>query len=70
MEITMTTISKLFLAGAFCAAIAAGALAANAGAGDADKTFVGANAAGVMVALNPQPLPPLWDGDEDDYFRG
>jgi hypothetical protein len=69
MEITMTKISKLFLAGALCAAIAAGALAVKVGAGDADRTFVGANAAGVMVALNPQPLPP-GDWADDDFFRG
>ncbi|THD48943.1 MAG: hypothetical protein E7774_01880 [Bradyrhizobium sp.] len=67
----MTMISKLFLAGAFCAAIAAGALAANAGASDATHAKPSASVEGVMVGLNPQPLPPGdRQDDEDDFLRG
>jgi hypothetical protein len=71
MEHVMNSFSKFCVAGLVCAVIAAGTLAANASANlsDAAHPAVGASA-GTMIALNPQPLPPFTDGDDDDYFRG
>jgi hypothetical protein len=70
MEHVMNTVSKFFLAALVCAAMVAGSLLANADLGHAARTARSVNSAAVMVALNPQPLPPYTGGDEDDYFRG
>jgi hypothetical protein len=72
MEHVMNSFSKLCLAALACAAIATGALVATANStlSDLAPAAIGASDAGTMVALNPQPLPPFTDGDEDDYFRG
>jgi hypothetical protein len=59
----MEIISKLSLVGFTCVVIAAGTLAARANAG----SIVSPRVETVSIALNPQPLPPYVD-PEDEFF--
>ncbi len=63
----MNAISKICFAAIVSAAIMAGTAAANADV----KPGGGARDPGQIVALNPQPLPPLVDPDDDfEHFWG
>ena len=69
----MNIVLKLCAAGLTCAVIAAGTIAAHAEKSplEAAASTIGASGAPIMLALNPQPLPPGYhNDDEDDYFRG
>lgn len=63
----MNLISSLRVASLAAAALVVGTLAASAAA-DASRAPV---VTGTIVALNPQPLPPIIDDHEYDFeFRG
>ena len=67
----MNVVLKLCMAGLTCAAIVAGAVAANANSrpADAGAPAIAKTSGAILLALNPQPLPP-GDRDDDDYFAG
>ncbi|WP_158817768.1 hypothetical protein [Methylocapsa sp. S129] len=69
----MNIFLKLCAAGLACAFIAAGTIAANANPIPADvtATTVAPSTSAIVIALNPQPLPPGRADDFDDYdFEG
>jgi hypothetical protein len=57
----MNILLKLCGAGLACALLASGAPSASANVAPADEAAVVASATGVVVAINPQPLPPSDD---------